>query len=146
MKRLILSLALVVATVMGLSASGKYAHDASVLPEAARATIAANFKAKVSVVKIDKDFGRISEYEAVLSDGSEIDFDRAGNWKSVETNRAVSVPSGFVAEPIKEFVRSKHPGTKIVGVEKKRGGYEIDLSNGIDIRFDAEGQFVRYDD
>jgi len=146
MKRLLLSLALAVAVVLGVSASGKYAHDASVLPEAARATIAANFKAKVSVVKIDKDFGRISEYEVVLSDGTEIDFDRAGNWKNVETNRSVSVPSGFVAEPIKDFVKAKHPGTKIVGVEKKRGGYEIDLSNGIDIKFDTEGRFKKYDD
>lgn len=146
MKKFLLSLVMSVAAVFGATAADTFAHDASVLPEAARATIASNFKAKVSIVKIDKDFGRINEYEVILTDGSEIDFDRAGNWKNVETNRSVSVPSGFIAKPIQDYVKAKHPGTKVVGIEKKRSGYDVELNNGVDLKFNADGKFLKYDD
>lgn len=35
-----------------------------------------------------------------------------------------------------------------MGLEKKgtRGGYEATLSNGIEARFDSQGNFLRYDD
>ena len=62
-------------------------------------------------MKIDKDFGRISEYEATLTDGSEITFDRDGNWKEIETNIEKSVPYAFVPTAISTFVKKNNPGT-----------------------------------
>ena len=78
------------------------------LPKAAQTTIANNFKAKVSVVKIDKDFGRISEYEAILTDGTEISFDRDGNWDNVEVNKSASVPSSLIPEPMMAKMANKY--------------------------------------
>ncbi len=69
MKKLILCLLLLGGAYAVVSAKDTYAHDASVLPEAARYVIGKNFKSKVSVVKIDKDFGRVSEYDVTLSVG-----------------------------------------------------------------------------
>ncbi len=135
--------------IIGISttamAGDKYAHDASVLPKAAQTTLANNFKSKVSVVKIDKDFGRISEYEVVMMDGSEITFDKDGNWKEVEVNISKSVPSGFVPAAITNYVKANQKGQKIVGIEKTRGGYDIDLSNGVEMKFDKAGNFVKFD-
>ena len=37
-------------------------------------------------------------------------------------------------------------GQRIVGVDKERHGYDIELSNGIDMKFDKDGNFLRYDD
>ena len=146
MKKLFLAFVLALGFGAVASPGDTYAHDASVLPQSAQSTISANFKSKVSVVKIEKDFGRVSEYEVTLSDGCEISFDRHGNWKNVEVNAAKSVPAAIVPQGIKDYVSSKHAGQRIVGIEKERNGYDIELSNGVDIKFNKEAQFVRYDD
>ncbi|MDE7458256.1 MAG: PepSY-like domain-containing protein [Muribaculaceae bacterium] len=145
MKKLLLMLGLVLGISAVASAKDTYAHDDSVLPEAARTTIANNFKSKVSVVKIEKDFGRISEYEVILSDGTEISFDRNGNWENVETSNSKSVPSSMVPKAISDYVAKNQPKTRIVGIDKERNGYEIELSNGVDMKFDAKGNFKKYD-
>ncbi|MDE6028423.1 MAG: PepSY-like domain-containing protein [Muribaculaceae bacterium] len=139
----------VLAAVIGLStavfAGDKYAHDASVLPKGAQTTLAKNFKSKVSVVKIDKDFGRISEYEVVMTDGAEITFDRDGNWKEVEVNVSKSVPDAFIPAGVSKYVKANQAGQKVVGIEKNRNGYDVELSNGVEMKFDKDGNFVRYD-
>ena len=67
MKKLLMVLAMLIGIAGYGFAKDIYAHDASVLPKAAQSIIAKNFKAKVSVVKMDKDFGRVTEYEAILA-------------------------------------------------------------------------------
>lgn len=146
MKKLLLCLLLVGGIYAVASAKDTYAHGAAVLPEAAQNVIKKNFKAKVSVVKIEKTLGHVDEYDVTLSDGSEITFDRQGNWKDVETNVNVSVPAAFYPAAVGNYVKKNHSGTRIVGVDKERGGYEITLSNGIDMKFDRQGNFLRYDD
>lgn len=146
MKKFLLALALILGTVTAISAKDKYAHDASVLPESAKSTIAKNFKATVSLVKIDKGIGGIHEYEVILTDGTEISFDKNGNWDNVETSRSKSVPDFFIPAGVKDYVAKQHAGTKIVGIDKERSGYEVELSNGIDMKFDKNGKFLRYDD
>lgn len=144
MKKILLALMLAI-TFGGTSMADTYAHDDSVLPPAAKSVIKNNFKSAVSVVKIDKEFGRISEYDVVLNDGSEISFDSKGNWKDVEVNRSKSVPSAFVLQPIREYVKKNHPGQNIVGIEKGRNKIEVSLSNGIEIKFNEAGKFIKYD-
>lgn len=146
MKKLLVILTMLTCFIGYTSAKDTYAHDASVLPKAAQTVIANNFKAKVSLVKIEKDFGRVSEYEVILNDGTEISFDRDGNWENVEVNNTKSVPSTIVPKAIRAYVAKTHPGQRIVGIDKERKGYEIELSNGIDMKFDKAGQFLRYDD
>jgi len=145
MKKIALMLALMIGSVIGVSARDTYAHDASVLPEAAKTTIANNFKSKVSVVKIEKSLGRISEYDVVLTDGTEISFDSKGNWNEVETASSKSVPSSFIPAAIREFVAKNQSAAHVVGISKERNGYDVELSNGVDMKFNKAGEFVRYD-
>ena len=146
LKNFLIALVAVFTLTNCAQAKDTYAHDASVLPKAAQTTLAKNFKAKVSLVKIDKDFGRISEYEVILMDGTEISFDRDGNWENVEVNNDKSVPSAFIPAAIANFVKQQQPGQRIVGIDKERRGYDVELSNGIDLKFDKQGNFLRYDD
>ena len=146
MKKFLIALFVIIGFSAASFAKDNYAHDASVLPKGAQATLAKNFKSKVSLVKIDKDFGRISEYEVIMSDGSEVTFDKDGNWKDVEVNVSKSVPSGFILPTIAGFVKSNHKGQRIVGIEKNRSGYEVELSNGVEMKFDKQGNFVKFDD
>lgn len=145
MKRILLILALVIGVTAGVSARDNYAHDASVLPKAAQTILTQYTKAKVSLVKIEKDFGRVSEYEVILDDGTEVTFDKNGNWENVEVNVNKSVPAGFVPKSISDYVKKNQKGARIVGIEKDRNGYEVELSNGIDMKFDKNGNFLRFD-
>lgn len=132
--------------VVGTAYADEYAHSDAVLPASAKSVIKKNFKSAVSLVKIDKTLGRVTEYDVVLNDGSEISFDADGNWKDVETNAMKAVPAGFVLQPIRDYVARNHKGQHVVGIEKERSGYDVELSNGIDMKFSKEGKFLRYDD
>lgn len=145
MKKIALILAMALGLSMSASARDTYARDASVLPEAAQVTLSKNFKAKVSVVKIEKTLGHVNEYDVVLTDGTEITFDRHGNWDNVETANTSSVPKALVPDAITQYVASAQPGTRVVGIDKERSGYDVELSNGLDLKFNRAGQFVRYD-
>lgn len=144
--KLLAAALLTVAVAFSASARDEYLRDSSSLPKAAQSTLSKNFKAKVSLIKVDKSFGRIDKYDVVLTDGTEISFDRQGNWKEVETSAQKSVPSAFVPAAAQRYVKEQHKGQHIVGIERTRGGYDVELSNGIDIKFNDAGSFVKYDD
>lgn len=143
MKKLIMSLALIAGISLGASARDEYAKDSSVLPEVARTTITDNFSSEVSKVKIERTLGRVSEYEVTLADGTEISFDRNGDWGSVEAERPAAVPSTIVLAPISDYVAKNYAGTKIVSIERDRRGIEVELSNGVDLHFSHTGKFFR---
>lgn len=145
MKKLMLLFA-ILACVFCASARDSYSHDAGILPVAAQTTLKNNFKAKVSHIKIEKDFGHITEYDVVMTDGSEISFDSKGNWKEIEVGQKSSVPSAFIPAAISTYVKANQKNAKIVGIEKHRSGYEVELSNGVEMKFNSEGKFLRYDD
>lgn len=130
---------------LGACSSEAVSHDASQIPEKARQTISQNFTSAISVVKTEKDMGRIDEYEVVLTDGTEIEFEANGDWKNINTPNNIAIPSGLIPTAIAGYVAEKHAGALIVGIEKEKKGYDVELSNGVDIQFDLQGNFVKYD-
>lgn len=146
MKKILLSLMLMLGIGFAASARDNYTHDVNVLPTAARTVLKNNFKGDVSVIKTDKDWGRVSEYEVILTDGTEVTFDRAGNWTDIESSLKSNVPDKMVPQNILNWVKQNQKGTKVVGIEKERSGYTIELSNGVEAKFNMSGFFLRYDD
>ena len=145
-KKIIFTLVALIGVSAAASARDTYSRDVNDLPKAAQTTLANNFKAKVNVIKIDKDFGRVSEYEVVLTDGTEVTFDRQGNWDSVEVGLKGTIPSAFIPKAISDYVKKVQPGQKIVGIDKEHSGYDVELSNGVEMKFNKQGEFVKYDD
>ena len=145
MKKLFFIFALILG-ILTASARDKYSHDVNILPAAAQSVLRQNFNSSVSHIKIGKEFGRIREYNVIMTDGSEISFDKHGNWKEIETRRTASVPSGLIPRPISTFVKDNQSKVNVTGIEKKNFGYEVELSNGVDVRFTEKGKFIRYDD
>lgn len=141
--------AMIVVAMIGLSVSvvakDTYTRDVSVLPKAAQTILSNNFKAKVNIVKIDKELGRISDFEVILTDGTEITFDRDGNWDNIEVGNKGTIPAAFIPAAISSYVKKNQPGQKILGIEKNRSGYEVELSNGVEMKFDKTGDFIKYD-
>lgn len=142
---IIAAIALAVVFAPASSATDTYSHDASALPPAANVVLKKNFKSEVSLVKIDKTLGRVDEYEVILRDGTEVTFDAAGNWKEIETSIKSKVPDSMVPQAIRDYVKAHQNKARIVGIEKDRRGYEVTLANGVEMKFDTAGRFVKYD-
>lgn len=142
-KFLILSL-LAIATTLSVAARDTFSRNISDLPQTAQNILNQNFKAKLSLIKIEKSLGRIDEYEVVLEDGTEINFDRDGKWKDVEVRLGKSVPASIVPKAIRDYVKANNQNKKIIGIEKTGKHYEVELENGVELRFDRAGNFLSY--
>lgn len=146
MKKLILALMMIVVFGSMSVKADTYSHDPNVLPTAAREVLKRNFKAGISVIKIDKDLGVTKDYEVVLTDGSEITFDSKGNWEDVEVAVNKNVPAAFLLQPIRTYVAKNFKGVNVVGVEKNKRNIEVTLANGVELKFDNAGNFIKFDD
>ena len=85
------------------------------------------------------------EYEVYLADGTEIDFTSTGDWKDVDCHTR-AVPAAIVPAAITKYVKAKFPNNVIVKISKKYAGYEIELDNDLDLKFDKNGNFLTFDD
>lgn len=146
MKRLApLALVALIMSVSIMACSSKTVQrDMSQMPESAQNIVNTNFKSKVASVETETNVIGATEYEVRLADGTEIQFLNE-EWDEVSVPAGQSVPEYFVIEPIRTFVTQNQPGVVIVSIDRKNNGFEVELSNGIEIKFDTAGNFIKYD-
>ncbi len=83
-------------------------------------------------------------YDVIFSDGTKLELDKKGQWKEV---KAAKMPAGIVPTAVAQKVKSVAPGTTVVKIEKRdEGGYEVKLSNGMELEFNRQLQLVDIDD
>ena len=91
-----------------------------------------------------------NEIEVKLNDKTEIDFYINFDWKSIDCEKGTvygSVPAELVPAQITAYVAANFAGKTIESIEKKHnGGWEIELSNGLEITFDANFNVTEIDD
>ena len=130
---------------MMISASA-FADDKPIAPEqlpaAAKAFIQTHFPGK-KILYAERDY---SDYECRLDDGTELKFNRKGNWDKVDCNGPVAVPAAIVPEAIKKYVQANFPDTVITKIDKEGWGIEIELSNDLDLKFNYQGMLIGMDD
>ncbi|MCA4810454.1 PepSY-like domain-containing protein [Empedobacter stercoris] len=85
------------------------------------------------------------EYKVYLLNGTKIEFDSDGSWKEVDGKRN-PIPTGFVPAKISTYVKRSFPNTKITKIERERNGFEVKLSNGLELKFDENGNFKKIED
>ena len=138
--------ALVLLSVQLAIASDVITKDVTKLPAPAREIIKKHFpNAKLDYIKIDKDIFQSSSYEAVLSNGTKIDFNNKGEWMEIDCKKS-AVPTSFIPSTIDKYIKSNFADKKIVKIERGRKGSEVTLDNGIDVKFDSKGSFLKLDD
>ena len=114
---------------------------ANQLPAAAQTFINQTFPgATIMYAEIDD-----GKYEVHLNDGTEINFDRKGNWDKVDC-KLKAVPAHLIPATIASNVETQFSGTVITKIDKERYGYEIELSNGLDLKFNRQGMLSEIDD
>lgn len=112
----------------------------SELPKAALNFITKYFS-KDQIKKIEKDNGyRGLEYEVDFVSGAEVDFKSDGNWKEVKAAQGNSVPASIIPSAIAQYVKTNFNGLTIVEISRKRGGYEVELSNGTEIKLTEDAK------
>ena len=115
------------------------------LPAAAQTLIGKYFGGKqVSLVKKDKE-GLKTYYDVVMADGVKLEFDQSGAWTDVDCKNK-AVPAAIVPEAIGQYVADNYASLTIVQIERENYGYDIELSNGLDIRFDRDYNVTRVGD
>lgn len=92
----------------------------------------------------DKDNGRV-EYEVTLANGHEVTFDSEGAWKDVDAPATQIIPAGIAPQPIADYVATNYPTDGINEISKEYYGYEVELVNSLDLRFNADGTFIGID-
>ena len=114
------------------------------LPSAARTFIETYFPTESCVyAERDRDDGR-REYEARLSNGTEIKFDAQGQWTEVDCKFSL-LPAGIAPQRIVEDIAVRYPEAGIYKIERQLGGYEISIGSGLELIYSVEGVFVRED-
>ena len=111
------------------------------LPAAAKTFVQTNFPGQ-KIIYAEKDW---NSYECRLDDGTKIEFNKKGNWDKVDCHMK-AVPAAIVPEAIQTYVKVNFEGCIITKIDKERYGYEIELSNDIDLKFNYQGVLIGMDD
>lgn len=85
------------------------------------------------------------DYKVRFTDGADVEFSRDGSWKDVSCKRS-GVPEGIVPQPIAETVSSRFPGRTVIQIERDRRGYEVELDNRLELKFNTKFRLVEIDD
>ena len=133
MKRIItMMLVAIAASIPALVFAGTPVNK-SELPKAALTFLSKHFPGD-NVRKVEKEQGfRGVEFDVDLVSGAEVDFRDNGDWKEVKAARGQAVPAAIVPAAIAKYVATNFKGQSIVEISRKRGGYEIELSNGSEL-------------
>jgi len=115
----------------------------SQLPDAAKEFIAKYFESyKVLQAEID-DY----EYEVLLNGGVELEFDINGQWRKVDCEHSEKpVPAALIPAKITEYLKGSFPDSKVSSIKKTAYNTEIELDGHLELIFDTEGKFLRFDD
>ena len=101
-------------------------------------------KATIQMVMPDVD-----DIDVVLNDYTKIEFRLNNEWKKVDCEHSTtytSVPAELGPEQIKALVTANFPNIIIKKLEKKFAGWEIELSNGLEVKYNNSFKVTEIDD
>lgn len=114
------------------------------LPAAAKEFIADHFaQNKILVVKLDNDLFS-KDYEVLFEDRTTIKFDKDGKWTEIECKMS-AVPNEAVPVQILEYVAKNYPDALIKQIDRDRKGYDVELSNKIELKFNKKFELRKID-
>lgn len=100
--------------------------------------------ATVQMVMPDED-----DIDVVLNDYTKIEFRLNNEWKKVDCEHSTTftaVPATIVPEQITAYVNTNFPGAIIKKLEKNFRDWEIELNNGLELKFNSNFKVMEIDD
>lgn len=113
------------------------------LPQSVQSFLTSHFP-NTSVASTIKDG---NDYEIRMNNGWEMEFDHNGQWENIDCKRD-QVPASVLAlipETIISYISSNYATAFITEISRDRSGYEVELSNGLDLKFSSKGVFMAVD-
>lgn len=97
----------------------------------------------VQIIRIRENVGGIA-YSVILNDGSKLKFEKSGTCRSIERG-SNGIPDSVILPKILEYVHVNYESEEIVEWDKDKKIIEIELSNGLELMFTEEGEFLKID-
>ena len=98
----------------------------------------------VAMAKMETDFFSKS-YDVIFTNGDKVEFDKQGRWTNIDCEHSV-VPVAVIPQAIKDYVQKQYPCAKILKIElTDRKGYDVGLSNDVDVEFDKKFNVIDID-
>ena len=146
MKKILVTAALLFAGITVSRADNDRPITLEQLPAAAQTFLKTHFADLTLAYAVEDPKFVGSEYEVTYTDRTEVEFRPNGEWSSVE-RRYAAVPASVVPTQISDYVaKSSFPNQYIKKIERDAYTWEIELSNGIEIKFDREFHVIDIDD
>ena len=86
------------------------------------------------------------QYDVVLADGTQIEFDTDQMWDKIQCPMTNPVPAVLIPAPIMSYLQGIFPGVMIQKIDKDSFGYEVELANGLELKFNQAGALMEMDD
>ncbi len=115
------------------------------LPQKAQQFIKQYFsESTIALAKMETDIFSKS-YDVIFTNGNKAEFDKSGNWTEVDCKYS-KVPETIIPTAIKTYVNQNYPNRKIIKIEKEdKGGYEVKLSDGWEVKFNKKFNVIDID-
>jgi hypothetical protein len=114
------------------------------LPATAQTFITTHFpNITITTVKRETEHN-ITEYEVILSNAFELDFDATGNCIGIDGNKQ-QIPNSALSNKIIDYVSSNYAPAFITDWDLDTRKQEVELNNGVELVFDLDGNFKYLD-
>ena len=139
MKKIGILFAVAVVLNMVACAEKKMAITVNQLPQQAQTLLTTYFSdLQVAMVVKETEVGE-TEYIVSYTDATQVKFNKKGEWEEVDRPIGQTVPDGIVPPQILTYVTTTFPNTTIQEIDKdRRGGYDVKLSNRMEIEFNDQ--------
>lgn len=142
MKKIIFAMSVVLISMACVAEDRPVVYEQ--LPAPAKEFINANYPGeKVSYVVVDDDVIK-PDYTVRLANGVEIQFENSGALEKITAR--TGVPEAVVPVQISDYVEANFPDAVIVEYEIGRRDFSVELSNGLELRFNGKFKLVELDD
>ncbi|OMQ10043.1 PepSY-like domain-containing protein [[Flexibacter] sp. ATCC 35103] len=143
--KLNLAASIIAGLIFGLSANAqKTVIKKENLPANAQTFLKTHFGSKKpSYILEDKEI-LSTEYKVQFDNKTEIEFDKKGNWKEVDGNGS-KIPSSIIPKKVASYIKTNFRKEKIIKIELGSSGYETKLTNGLELKFNLKGDFIKID-
>ena len=119
--------------------------DYEQLPAAAKAFIQSDFPA-LSISFITRDADLLdTTYDVHFTNGLKLEFNSKGEWKEI-SNATALIDTKYIPKEILASIATRWPDAGIKKIERYRQGYEIELTNRLELKYDKHFRLVEIDD
>ncbi len=86
------------------------------------------------------------QYDVVLADGTQIEFDTDQMWDKIQSPMTKPVPAALIPAPIMTYLQGNYPAVMVLKIDKDNTDYEVELANGLELKFNQAGALMEMDD